>query len=225
VYSLEPPAQDPWNDIMELHSVNHSTPLPYTRCALPGTWKWSCRRRSGLVVCAVCVISILSAMVAKFSFDISSGVSAGFRAGSVSYCCVAARPFLYCFGTEVHFRTTKATRNIGTFFVCKMFCVCNISNMICSVNRVVCWNCAIYTGTWELPRKGCKTSHKLKYNNQGNPKYTKLQNKIQEHTIYTINPLALELYIYSLANRLCKMWISYEPRNVTSGNTRHFVEE
>jgi len=41
----------------------------------------------------------------------------------------------------------------------------------------------------------------------------------------TINPLALELDIYSLAQRLCKMWIFYEPRRITSGNTRRFVDE
>jgi len=39
------------------------------------------------------------------------------------------------------------------------------------------------------------------------------------------NPLALELDIYSLAHRLCKMRIFYEPRGVTLRNTRHFVEE
>ena len=39
------------------------------------------------------------------------------------------------------------------------------------------------------------------------------------------NPLALELDIYSLAHHLRKMWIFYEPRRVTLGNTRHFVEE
>ena len=39
------------------------------------------------------------------------------------------------------------------------------------------------------------------------------------------NPLALELDIYSSAHHLCKMLIFYEPRRVTSGNTRHFVEE
>ena len=41
----------------------------------------------------------------------------------------------------------------------------------------------------------------------------------------SINPLALELDIYSLAHNLCKMWIFYEPRRVTLGNTRNFVEE
>jgi hypothetical protein len=40
-----------------------------------------------------------------------------------------------------------------------------------------------------------------------------------------INPLALELDIYSLAHHLCKISIFYEPRSVTLGNTRHFVEE
>ena len=34
-----------------------------------------------------------------------------------------------------------------------------------------------------------------------------------------INPLALEMDIYSLAHHLCKMWIFYEPRMVTLGNT------
>ena len=41
----------------------------------------------------------------------------------------------------------------------------------------------------------------------------------------TINLLALELDVYSLAHHLCKMWTFYEPRSVTLGNTRHFVEE
>jgi len=40
-----------------------------------------------------------------------------------------------------------------------------------------------------------------------------------------INPLALKLVIYSLTHRLCKMLIFYEPRRITLGNTRHFVEE
>ena len=44
-------------------------------------------------------------------------------------------------------------------------------------------------------------------------------------TLRFINPLALELDIYSLAHHLCKMWIFYEPRRVTLGNKRHFVEE
>jgi len=39
------------------------------------------------------------------------------------------------------------------------------------------------------------------------------------------NPLTLEMDIYSLAHHLCKMWIFYEPRRVTLGNTRHFVEK
>ena len=37
--------------------------------------------------------------------------------------------------------------------------------------------------------------------------------------------LSLELDIYSSAHHLCKMLIFYEPRRVTLGNTRHFVEE
>jgi hypothetical protein len=40
----------------------------------------------------------------------------------------------------------------------------------------------------------------------------------------TINPLALELDIYSSAHHTFTMWIFYEPRSVTLGNTRHFVE-
>jgi len=40
-----------------------------------------------------------------------------------------------------------------------------------------------------------------------------------------INPLTLELNIYSLAHHLCEMLIFYEPRRVTLGNTRNFVEE
>jgi len=47
------------------------------------------------------------------------------------------------------------------------------------------------------------------------------------YTIYLmyINPLALELDIYNVEHHLCKMLMFYEPRNVTPGNTRHFVEE
>jgi hypothetical protein len=41
----------------------------------------------------------------------------------------------------------------------------------------------------------------------------------------SFNPLALELDIYSLAHHLCKILIFYEPRSVTLGNARHFVEE
>jgi len=41
---------------------------------------------------------------------------------------------------------------------------------------------------------------------------------------FIIKPLALELNIYSLAHHLCTMWIFYEPRRVTLGNARHFVE-
>ena len=39
------------------------------------------------------------------------------------------------------------------------------------------------------------------------------------------NRFAPEPDIYSLAHHLCKMWIFYEPRSVTLGNTWHFVEE
>jgi len=42
---------------------------------------------------------------------------------------------------------------------------------------------------------------------------------------FDVNPLALELNIYSLAHHLCKMWIFYEPRRATLGNTRYFVKE
>ena len=50
------------------------------------------------------------------------------------------------------------------------------------------------------------------------------QEKLPETPI-SINPLALELDIYSLAQHLCTMWIFYEPRRVTLGDTWHFVEE
>jgi len=42
---------------------------------------------------------------------------------------------------------------------------------------------------------------------------------------FWFNPLALELDIYSLAHHLFKVLIFYEPRRVTLGNARHFVEE
>ena len=40
-----------------------------------------------------------------------------------------------------------------------------------------------------------------------------------------LNPLALDSNIYILARHLCKMWIFYEPRRVTLGNTRQFEVE
>jgi hypothetical protein len=40
-----------------------------------------------------------------------------------------------------------------------------------------------------------------------------------------LNPFYLELDIYSLAHHLCTVWIFYEPRRVTLGNTRYFVGE
>ena len=43
--------------------------------------------------------------------------------------------------------------------------------------------------------------------------------------VQLFNPLAPELDIYSLAHHLCKIWIFYELRRVTLGNTRHIVEE
>jgi len=49
--------------------------------------------------------------------------------------------------------------------------------------------------------------------------------EIDAHFRALLNPLALELDIYSSAYQLCKMLIFYEPRSVTVGNTRHFVEE
>jgi len=48
---------------------------------------------------------------------------------------------------------------------------------------------------------------------------------LRAHLFKRLNPLALELDIHSLAHHLCKVWIFYEPRRVTLGNTRHFVEE
>ena len=38
--------------------------------------------------------------------------------------------------------------------------------------------------------------------------------------VQIINPLVLKLEIYSLAHHSCEMWIFYEPRSVTPGNTR-----
>ena len=42
---------------------------------------------------------------------------------------------------------------------------------------------------------------------------------------YCFNPLAPEMDNHSLAHHLCTILIFYEPRRVTLGNTRHFVEE
>ena len=50
VFSLEPLAQDPRNEITDLRRVNQLTPLPLPSSTLPGAWNWSCRRHSGLVV-------------------------------------------------------------------------------------------------------------------------------------------------------------------------------
>ena len=57
------------------------------------------------------------------------------------------------------------------------------------------------------------------------PKWESLAQICIQSMTRWFNPLALELDIYSLAHHLCKMWIFYEPRRVTLGNTRHFVEE
>ena len=61
--------------------------------------------------------------------------------------------------------------------------------------------------------------------NRGNRKFSSSPNLHRYCTwhIFLLNPLALELDIYSLVHRLCKMWIFYEPRGVTLGYTRHFV--
>ena len=62
----------------------------------------------------------------------------------------------------------------------------------------------------------------------------KVHDKVLESSIFiihysiiwpVINPLALELDVYSLSHHLCKLWIFYEPSSLTIGNTRHFVEE
>jgi len=58
-----------------------------------------------------------------------------------------------------------------------------------------------------------------------NAPFTACDATIGHVTLQHINPLALELDIYSLAHHLCKMCIFYEPRRVALGNTRHFVEE
>ena len=55
--------------------------------------------------------------------------------------------------------------------------------------------------------------------------FGKFRNVVLEAVLRRVNPLALELDIYSLAHHLCEMRIFYEPRRVTLGNTRHFVEE
>jgi len=47
----------------------------------------------------------------------------------------------------------------------------------------------------------------------------------QNLELLNVNPFVLELDIYSLEHHLCKIRIFYEPRSVTLGNTRHFVEE
>jgi hypothetical protein len=50
VFRLEPLAQVPRNEIMELRRVNQFTPLPIPCSALPGALNRSCRRHSGFVV-------------------------------------------------------------------------------------------------------------------------------------------------------------------------------
>jgi hypothetical protein len=52
-------------------------------------------------------------------------------------------------------------------------------------------------------------------------KYEKLEAQLQ----ICLNPLALELDIYSLTQHLCKMRIFHEQRSVTLGNTRHLLVE
>ena len=47
----------------------------------------------------------------------------------------------------------------------------------------------------------------------------------KKYIMYSEQGESLNSIIYSSAHHLCKMWIFYEPRTVTLGNTRYFVEE
>jgi hypothetical protein len=58
VFSLEPLAQDPRNEIMDLRRVDQFTPLPLPCPALHGAWNWSCRGHSDLVVWTVYIAKI-----------------------------------------------------------------------------------------------------------------------------------------------------------------------
>ena len=58
LFSLEPLAQNPRNEIMDLCRVNLFTPLPLPCSVPPGAYIWSSRRHSGLVVWAVYVFKI-----------------------------------------------------------------------------------------------------------------------------------------------------------------------
>jgi len=103
------------------------------------------------------------------------------------------------------------------------FCVPKHPEQNCSLSSLIphqCWTEA--AGTWyEAHTHVSLSSYKV---NAWCYKNIHL-NTLMVIFLDQINPLGLELDIYSLAHHLCAMWIFYEPRRVTLRNTRRFVEE
>ena len=139
MFSLEPLAQDPRKEIMDLSRVNLFTPLSLPCSALPRTWNWSCVGHSGLVVSAANLVRITFRTGCKILFRRILGralrVPCWLR---VWYTCVAGSPFMYCLGTEIYFfGSTKPTRNTWTYFVSEIFHDGTIFNTSLSVGPLL----------------------------------------------------------------------------------------
>jgi hypothetical protein len=102
VFSLEPLAQDPGNEIMDLSRVNRFIPLPLPRSPLPGS-------KTGLIEDTLVWSSeqftfskLRLELVTKFCSGEYSGAAKGFRNGSVCCTCVAGSRSMYCLGTDIY---------------------------------------------------------------------------------------------------------------------------
>jgi len=135
LFSLEPFAQDPRNEIMDMSRLNQFTPLLDPVLPRPGP-------ATGLVEDTLVWWSeqftcskLRLGLAAKFFSGESSGDAKGFRAGSVCYTGVTGSPSFYCLGTDIYiyiciYITMKPARSIWTYFVSKMFHDCIIFKVV-----------------------------------------------------------------------------------------------
>ena len=117
MFSLEPLAQAPKNEIMDLRRVNQFTPLPLPVLPFPesetglveDTLVWSSEQFT--------LSKLGLGLLAKFCFDEYSGAAKGFRTGFVCYTCVACSPFMYCLQTEIYFLYHEGSPKYLDFFL------------------------------------------------------------------------------------------------------------
>ena len=132
MYSLEPLAQGPRNEIMDLRLVNQFIPLPLPCSALPGAWKWSCRRNPDLVIWAVYTVKITLRTGCEILFSANTQAR---PKGSLLAQCVLNVCCWQCIAElfrdrDILFWTTKPARSIWTYFVSKMFHDCIVFNIV-----------------------------------------------------------------------------------------------